>query len=242
MTTAESGIDSSDLQPILGLRRPGTRYAGRKGYEMRRLRFRSVMVCGTACFLALGCCVYTSFQTAQTLSPGSVTAGLQFGGGGYFGNPGGVKPSLDLGPTVRVGIVRDLDVGLRPASLCGDIKYQFLHGPLAGALDLEVSRFPRTNIYFFGDGTDYVENIGFYPTVLFSGNHYFCGLRVICLRQIEEGQLSTPVLPGVVAGLSVGRRFRFVPEVCCYYNPGSRGKAGAAVGGGFAFQYTFGKQ
>ena len=48
-----------------------------------------------------GCAVFTSYQTARVLPPGSLAPAFELGGGG---RGEGFPVMLDLGPAVRVGV------------------------------------------------------------------------------------------------------------------------------------------
>ncbi len=48
-------------------------------------------------------------------------------------------------------------------------------------------------------------------------------------------------VPGLVAGLSLGGRFRFVPEIGLFRAISDSGYPGFALSGGVGFQYTFGR-
>ena len=133
-------------------------------------------------------------------------------------------------------------MGIRPTLLYADIRYQFQKGPKDGAFDLGVSCFPRTDAGW--DSSDPIQDFGLYPMVLFSAAHYFYGARAVYIRQVRGRTVSNYLMPGGIIGLSVGRRFRFLPEICLYYCAASSPKSNLpfAFGLGFGLEYEFGKQ
>ena len=84
-----------------------------------------------------GCTSPNTYATARTLAPGDVTHTVAAEGIGFHGSQGtGVLPVF---PTyaLRVGVVDRLDVGARVGNLTsigGDIKWNFLRGPLDMAI------------------------------------------------------------------------------------------------------------
>lgn len=204
-----------------------------------------LLLCVMLVILVQGCAVFTSYETARVLPPGHVAPGLGFGFGGAPRTGGPVEGEF-WGPAVRIGIARNVDIGLRPMLFSADVKYQFLRGPTDGAFDLGVSYAPT----FVAPGDvpgddqpDRFQAAGLYPMVLFSGEDYFYGARFMCIREVVQGRVTTYlIMPGVVAGLSIGGRFRFTPEIGAYY---CRRKATTnlpfAFGFGFGLQYEIGR-
>ena len=208
---------------------------------MRKACVWKLLLCATAGILAQGCGTYTTYQTARVLPPGHVAPALECG----FGTVPAVERGpmmLDLGPAVRVGIAKNVDVGLRPTLLYADVKYQFRKGPLDGAFDLGVSYWPTTNADPFG--MDYIQEFGLYPMVLFSRAHYFYGARAVCVRQVRNDRVSILLMPGAIAGLSIGNRFRFLPSIGVYYCAPDHWTRTLplAYGLGFGLEYEFGKR
>jgi len=80
--------------------------------------------------------------------------------------------------------------------------------------------------------------------VLFSAAHHFYGVRAVYIRQVRGRTVSNYLMPGGIIGLSVGRRLRFLPEICLYYCAASSPKSNLplAFGLGFGLEYEFGKQ
>ena len=206
-----------------------------------------VLLCAALMILVAGCGVFTSYETARVLPPGHVAPALDFGFG-EAARTGGPVMLEYMRPAVRIGIARNFDIGLRPLVFYADVKYQFLRGRMDGALDLGVSYAPTFVAPGDVPGVDYADRFqatGLYPMVLFSGENYFYGARLMCIREVvNDGHWPTSyvILPGVVAGLSLGGRFRFIPEVDAYYlHPRSRYSLPFALGVGFGFQYDFGR-
>ena len=182
---------------------------------MRKACVWKLLLCVMPGILIQGCSIYTTYQTARVLPPGHVAPALELG----FGAAppvGGYPIMFDMGPAVRVGIARNIDVGVRPTLLYADVKYQFLRGPQDGAFDLGVSYWPKTNIDWML-GMDYIQDFGLYPMVVFSAAHYFYGARLIYIRQVRNDRVSNYLMPGAIVGLSVGRGFRFLPAAGLYY-------------------------
>jgi hypothetical protein len=208
---------------------------------MRMAQVWKLLWCVMPGILVQGCGIYATYQTARVLPPGHVAPALEFG---YGEAPalGGKPLMLDFGPAVRVSVAKNLDVGVRPMLLYADVKYQFLRGPQDGAFDLGVSYLPTTNADIFG--MDYFQDFGLYPMVLFSAAHYFYGARLVYIRQVHNDRVSNLLMPGAIAGLSVGRRLRFVPAVGLYYCAPDHWtrKQALAYGVGFGLEYEFGKR
>ena len=206
-----------------------------------KLPVRWLLLCVVPGILVQGCGVYTTYQSARVLPPGHVAPGLEFGFGAAPG-VGGYPMMLDLGPAVRVGIANGIDVGIRPTLLYADVRYQFQKGPLDGAFDFGVSYFPPTDVGF--DSQDIIQDFGLYPMVLFSATHYFYGARVVYVRQVRQSRVSNYLMPGGIVGLSVGRRFRFLPSIGLYYcaPSDSANKLPLTFGLGFGLEYEFGRR
>jgi hypothetical protein len=199
--------------------------------------------------LIQGCCVYTTYQTARTLAPGRVVPASEVGFGRAVAD-GEFPFMIDLGYEVRIGVVRNLDVGMRPLLLAADIKYQFLRGGMDGAFDLGVSYLPTVNLGIEYENTN--AAFGLYPMVMFSHQRglftYSYGARLIYhQRSYTTGGFFGRswsghfLMPGAVLGLAIGRpsgKVRFSPEVSCYYCPPEGESRGLplAFGGGFALQ------
>jgi len=207
---------------------------------MRKAHVWESLLFVVSVILVQGCGVYTTYQSARVLPPGHVAPGLECGFGAVPA-VGGFPVMIDLGPAVRVGVAKDVDVGVRPTLLYADAKYQFLRGPLDGAFDLGVSYWPTTNVDMWS--TDYYQDFGVYPMVLFSGAHYFYGARLVYIRQVHNDRVSNLLMPGAIAGLSVGNRFRFLPAVGLYYCTPDHWnrKQTFAFGFGFGLEYEFGR-
>jgi hypothetical protein len=206
---------------------------------MRKACVWELLACVMLGIMVQGCGVYTTYQSARVLPPGHVAPGLEVGGGGAPAL-GGYPMMFDLGPAVRVGIGKNVDIGLRPTLLYADVKYQFRKGSPDGAFDLGVSYWPTTNADMFG--MDMHQDFGLYPMALFSADHYFYGARVVCVRQVRNDRVSLLLMPGVIAGLSIGSRFRFLPAFGLYYCTPSHWtiKLPLAFGLGFGLEYEFG--
>ena len=209
---------------------------------MRRLCSWALLLLLSLGILVQGCGVFTTYQSARVLPPGHAAPGLEVGLGATPAAAGWKPLMLDLGPVVRVGLGKDIDLGVRPTLLYADVKYQFRKGPWSAAFDFGVSYLPPANA-----GWDYpniFEDLGLYPALLFSSGPWTYGARVIYLRQVEDGHATTFLMPGVVAGLSIGRRFRFVPGIGLYFcstsEPGDA--LPLAFGLGFGFEYELGRQ
>ncbi|MCX6841803.1 MAG: hypothetical protein NTX53_05935 [candidate division WOR-3 bacterium] len=208
---------------------------------MRNACLRGSLLCVMLGIMIQGCGIYTTYQTARVLPPGHFAPALECGFGAAPA-VGGFPVMIGLGPSVRVGIANDIDMGVRPALLYADIKYQFLKGPQDGAFDFGVSYFPTANTGW--EYPDRFQEFGLYPMVLFSTAHYFYGARVVYIRQNREGTVSNYLMPGGIVGLSVGRRLRFLPEIGLYYCAvsGPYKRLPFAFGLGLGLEYEFGKQ
>jgi len=182
---------------------------------MRKACVWELLLCVMLGIMAQGCGVYTTYQTARVLPPGHVAPALELGLGAAPALDDGRPWMFDMGPAVRVGIAKNIDVGVRPTLLYADVKYRFLRGPQDGAFDLGVSYWPKTNTDWMG--MDYNQDFGLYPMVLFSAAHYFYGARLIYIRHVRNDRVSNYLMPGVIVGLSIGRGFRFLPAAGLYY-------------------------
>lgn len=146
---------------------------------------------------------------------------------------------LGLGPAVRVGVARDVDVGVRSTLLYVDVKYQFQRDPQDSAFDLGVSYLPEID---GGDSPDRYKDFGLYPMAPFSAAHYFYGVRVVYVRQVEENRVSNYLMPGhcravsrQAASLHTGSR----PLLRCGPDPENKP---FAFGLGFGLEYKFGER
>lgn len=212
----------------------------RKGERARRACLWGLLPWVLSATLFPGCGVYTTYQSARVLPPGHVAPGLECGFGAAPSDFGWLPVMVDLGPAVRIGVAKDVDVGVRPTLLYADVKYQFLRGGLDGALDFGFSYWPPTSVGF--DYSHKYQEFGLYPMVLFSTAHYFYGARIAYLRQSEDNRVSNFLLPGGVVGLSIGRRFRFIPTIGLYLAAPNPGLKTFAFGLGFGLEYELGRQ
>jgi len=200
---------------------------------------------GFVWLLTMGGCVYTSLQSPNVLPPGQIAVGLEAAAEGTLelsGRPG--FGSLGLGINGRVGIMGNTDLGLRLSLLGGfvDVKHQFLRGPIAGAFDVGVSYMTPIDASGGWSANDRASFLGVYPMLLFGSEHYFGGARLVYLLKMPSDKsqsVTRYVLPGVLVGASIGRRFRIVPEANCYYLVDGWADWRIAFGGGLGFQLTF---
>jgi hypothetical protein len=131
--------------------------------------FSGILFIGMLSFIS-GCMSFSTLQTAETLPPGQ----LQIGAGAIVAKGGtdwGAIPEV----SGRVGVVNDLDVGLKYSLLdviMLDGKYRFLNSGIEGAFDFAWS----TNT---GDDPERVN--GYYPMLIFGQKHWYAGVKAIYL-------------------------------------------------------------
>ena len=168
-------------------------------------------------------CIYATFQTPEVTPPGRVAVGLGGAGGITFLGDGGY-PTLEADLYTRVGLFPRADAGLRlalPLGLMADFRYQVLRRPLLLTAGLGVQHFTRQGHEFGREVDRAYWNV--YPTVLFGSRRVFGGVRAIVVNEDDRltGRATTRVYPGVLAGASVGGRFRATPEFNLLIGPSS---------------------
>jgi len=176
---------------------------------------------------ALSGCFYPAYQAFQSpatvepfrFEPGpelGATAGMVVDTTNYGGDSLRMGMTdlagIELGLLARLGIARNLDVGLRLApGLLGlaDVKYRFLSGPVNAAAGLGVSFYPRTGSLY---SASHVGGVAFYPVLAAGTERFFGGLRAVVLQ--PEGDLPGPwqFSPGAYVGASPGERVKVMPE------------------------------
>jgi hypothetical protein len=208
------------IQPMADATGPRTGCA-----ELARMLTRSRIgwaVAATALVFVVGC-VSGVYQTAETLPPGTSNWG------------GSVEAMLftdrlDRNPTpvlipaanlsMRRGLIDQSDCGLTwhlPLGLTADVKYQFLHGPVNGALVLPLTAFVvpiiNSDLYTSSpDGTRMMAEAR--PTLLVSSRWLRAGAMLDL--NTESWDERSHVHPGVLLGATIGSRTQLLPEVAVY--------------------------
>ena len=203
------------------------------------------MVCILAAALTVMSCTYATFQSPEVNRPGRVTVGVGGAGGiTFLGADGGGYPTFETDLYARVGVLPDVDVGLRlalPLGIMGDVKYQVLHRPVLMSLALGAQYFDQEGT-LFGDPID-ATYLNLYPMILVGTRHLHAGVKAIVVNKTDHtagDALSTRIYPGVLLGASIGSRFRVMPELDFLFGPsGIKDTPRLITCGGLGLQYTF---
>ena len=176
---------------------------------------------------------FTSFNTPNTTPEGEFAAGV---GSSMIIDTDEEDRSVTPLPAFygRVGLSSQLDAGFKvePWVMFADLKYQLVDRRLKVAADMGVSYgLPNT--------------VTAYPALFVGTDHFYVGGRVAALSSriddddssIDEDLTFSGVVPGVMAGASIGDKFRVMPEVNIHFSTeGDRPVVLPAIG----VQYRFG--
>ena len=129
---------------------------------LRKYKIICAFLIACSTFVNTGCMSYSTLQTADTLEPGEVRAGVGsvvVDGEAFFPEAG-----------ARIGVVNNLDVGLKyslPSLIVLDAKYQFLKTGIDASFDVGWS--------YYSD--DEISMNGFYPMVIIGQKHWYFGVK-----------------------------------------------------------------
>lgn len=185
-------------------------------------------------------CVPSSYQSPRALRPGQFSVGA------------GVAVPYDLSLCLRYGVVKNLDIGIKYGGyseneygLFSDIKYCFISKPLLIAVDVG---FICYRFDFFSENEPRTQ--GLHPTLLLGNDRFYGGIgwnysvhRETYVnwdppKQWVETTRSSG--PRIMFGSSLGKRWKFNPEIIFNFDPLLRHDAVVMVGCGI--HRVFGKQ
>lgn len=185
---------------------------------------RRILVILVATMMFCGCVSHTTFQSPRVLDPGQANVGL--GGAGWVQRHDTHRHHGFLEGVLygRVGVTRNLDVGIKLfgpfGGIFGDVKYQLWQRPPFVSADLGFSYGRFGDMPDSGDDFDY---LGFYPMVLFGYEDLYGGVKLIYVEEVRHrkygpGGTETERYsrPGIVVGTSVGSKVRMRPEMNIY--------------------------
>ncbi len=179
---------------------------------------RAIKISVVLIFLGLwlsGCVTLSTFQTAEVLPAGKVQVGAGASGVGQ-------NAPVIMEVSGRVGLGKNLDAGAKFTLLntwSADIKWQPIKiGEFLMALDVAGSIFKSA------DENDDLTTTGVYPALILGGTHWYAGGKWVFLS--TGGTLTffgsqnidlTTNFQGAFIGLSIGKKFRLVPEANFYF-------------------------
>lgn len=168
-----------------------------------------------------GCASYTTLQTARTLAPGKV----QFGAGtAIIPSEGGIGVLPEFGG--RLGVVHRFDIGAKyvlPSLVFADAKVQVLDARNEVPIDLALDMGASHSSFESDDGDGSISCSGLYPAILFGEESWYAGAKATFL--FFDGSIKTwsgdeisvdrsgYISTDFVAGLVLGRRLQFLPEL-----------------------------
>jgi hypothetical protein len=164
-----------------------------------------------------GCVTFSTFQSAEVIDAGEVEFGLSVSVAVLDGESNLGEVTL-MG---RVGLGYNFDLGLKMfgfppfGGYYGDVKYQFMEGPLAGSAVLGVS-------YFGVEFNDEDQSLtAFYPALLFGNGTFYGGPKMIYFTSrfnlFDTSAQADASVFGFVLGGAFGNRLKLMPEVNVYF-------------------------
>jgi len=168
----------------------------------------ALLCSGIACFGPM------AFQSPQVLRSGQGLVGAGATGDIYFSQPDNVMGLGDLCLYGRMGLGPQTDIGLKlvPDAVTLDAKYQFTQRGLLVAGDVAVigGWYPG-----FFDASSYPV-FAVAPLLLFGEPRIWSGVGVVAGRGVW-GRTGFDLMPRVLVGAAIGRRFQVIPELDYYW-------------------------